>query len=271
MQVYIEYVLADNFIIDAILLRLTYKSAGVKSARLLRFLSAAVGTAVAVLLPLFKLPKIVSVIIKILLAFSMVIIGGKFSSVKKYLFSVLLFVGFTLLSGGAVYGVFYLAGVKVIDFINLRYDSVLPVGVMVLIVYAFSVAGSKVAGELIKNKTIYPFFKKCVINAGGVKYKINGYVDSGNMLKDDKSGLPIVVISKKASQNLIKAAALRAPAGMLKIETVGGEDELYLYKIDSLTVLSDGNSRVYYGVLAAAGKADFSGGGYDLLLNPAMF
>ena len=51
MQVYIEYVLADNFIIDAILLRLTYKSAGVKSARLLRFLSAAVGTAVAVLLP----------------------------------------------------------------------------------------------------------------------------------------------------------------------------------------------------------------------------
>ena len=30
MQVYIEYVLADNFIIDAILLRLTYKSAGGK-------------------------------------------------------------------------------------------------------------------------------------------------------------------------------------------------------------------------------------------------
>ena len=69
----------------------------------------------------------------------------------------------------------------------------------------------------------------------------------------------------------VKAAALRSPAGVLKIETVGGEDELYLYKIDSLTVLSDGNSRVYYGVLAAAGKADFSGGGYDLLLNPAMF
>ena len=271
MQVYIEYVIADNFIIDAILLKLTYKSAGVKSARLFRLLSAALGTAVAIILPLFKMPKAASVIIKLSLAFSMVIIGGKFSCVKKYLFSVLLFVGFTLLSGGAVYGAFFLAGVKITDFINLRYDSFMPVGITVFIVYAFTAVGGKIAGELIKNKTVYPFFKKCVINAGGVKYKINGYVDSGNMLKDDKSGLPIVVISKKASQNLIKAAALSEPKGKLQIETVGGTDELYVYKIDSLTVISGGRSRVYYGVLAAAGKADFSGGGYDLLLNPAMF
>lgn len=271
MQVYIEYVIADNFIIDAVLLKLTYKSAGVKSARIYRLLSAALGTAVAILLPLLKMPKPLSIIIKIALAFSMVIIGGKFSTPKKYLFSVLLFIGFTLLSGGAVYGAFYLAGVKVHDFINLRYDSFLPVGIMILIVYAFSVAGGKIAGELIKNKTVYPFFKKCVINAGKVKYKINGYVDSGNMLKDEKSGLPIVVISKKASQTLIKAAAFGEPSGKLRIETVGGADELYLYKIDSLTVLSGARSRVYYGVLAAAGKVDFSGGGYDLLLNPAMF
>lgn len=271
MQVYIEYVIADNFIIDAILLRLTYRCAGVKSERIFRFLSAALGTAVAILLPVVKLPKILSIIIKILLAFLMVIIGGRFSSTKKYLFSVLLFFSFTLLSGGAVYGVFYLSGIEILDFVNLRYDSPIPVGVITLIVYVVAAVGCKVASELIKNKTIYPFFKKCVINAGGIKYKINGYVDSGNMLKEDKSGLPIVVISKKVSQNLIKDAVFKSPVGKLKIETVGGEDELYLYQIDSLTVMTDGIDRVYYGVLVAAGKADFSGGGYDLLLNPAMF
>ena len=92
MEVYVEYVIIDNLIIDFLLLKLSTKTAQVRSSLTRLILSSVIGTAVAVIMPLFSINSVLQVIIKLLLSITMCLISAKTDNLKKHLINFLFFI-----------------------------------------------------------------------------------------------------------------------------------------------------------------------------------
>ena len=140
MSVYIEYAFIDNMIINFILIKTATRCALVKTKFIWLFISALLGTAVALAVPLFSLPSACHIIIKIALAFLMVYVSARFKSVKSYALTLGFFLLFTFLSGGFIIALFTLLEIDYERYFILNYDSVIPIGISVLIIYLLSTA-----------------------------------------------------------------------------------------------------------------------------------
>lgn len=272
MEVYIEYVIVDNLIIDWLLLKVSMKCARVKTSVMRLMLSSALGTAVAVIMPLFTIDFIYTVIIKILLGALMVIVGGRYVDYSQAVKSYGFFILFTALGGGTVIAVFNFAGIDYTVYFSLNYQSFIPIGITILIVYILTKISSKFVSDLLKSRDIRPFIRRCEIIVGEKKIKTEGYIDSGNRLFDSKSGLPVIVLSKSLGDKLMLCGMLKNYSKNVVFSTVGGQSEMKIYVIDKLVIYNGITKNIYNNVFIGKGNVDFEkGGGYEVLLSPSMF
>ena len=268
---YIEYVIIDNFIIDYLLLKTTMVSSRVKTKNLRLVLSSIIGTIVAVIMPFFEMSNGFLILLKLNLAFIMVIIAGEFLSIKKLLISYAFFILFTFLFGGILIGVFYLADVDYVLYFSINYNSFLPVGISVLVVYAGAKFTIYLIKNLLKSRDIEPFIRLCVIIVSGRRYKVNGYIDSGNRLFDKSTGLPIVVISKRMFDKINSQEEKLILKSKMSIDTVGGKSVMQIYVLDKLLIYNGEQENIINNVLIGKSEFNFeSDGNYDLLLNPSI-
>lgn len=272
MQVYIEYVIIDNFIIDYLILKVSLVLSREPTSVFRLLLASAVGTAVAVIIPLFTISSVLAFFIKILLGLLISVIAVSDFTLSKVIKVYGFFMLFTALLGGAVIGVFYLAGVEYTAYFSLNYNSFMPIGITIFIVFIISKLVIKWVGNLLRYKDIRPFLRKCVIVTGGEKIKINGFIDSGNSLIDADSGLPIMVASVNLISKLEKVKNAIIPLKSISYETVSGSSEMKIYLIDKLIVYDGIKANIYKRVLIGNGKVNFNlSGDYDILLSPSMF
>ena len=268
---YIEYVIIDNLIIDYLLLKTTMVSSRVKTSKLRLFLSSVIGTIVAVIMPFFKMSNGFLILLKLNLALIMVIISGEFLSLKKILISYGFFLAFTFLFGGILIGVFYLADVDYVLYFSINYDSFMPVGISVLIVYVGAKFTIYLVKNLLKSRDIEPFIRPCAIIVNGKKYKLNGYIDSGNRLFDKSSGLPIVVISKRMFDKINSQESKLFLKSSMVIDTVNGISVMQIYVLDKLLIYNGERENIINNVMIGKSEFNFeSDGNYDLLLNPSI-
>ncbi|MBO7214745.1 MAG: sigma-E processing peptidase SpoIIGA [Clostridia bacterium] len=270
MTVYIEYAFIDNMIINYILLKTATRFALVKTKFLWLLSSALVGTAVAIITPLFSLGNFYLIIIKIALAFLMVALAGKFISVKKYLFTLILFLLFTFASGGLIIALFSFLNVDYESYFILNYDSVMPIGVTVLIIYILSSMLLKLSAYIVKERDLRPFLRTCVLIINKKRYRVKGFIDSGNGLYDFRSGLPVAVCST-ALFNKVKGGGIKKAVSTITFDTVSGRAEMQLYVIDKLLIYNGVTVNIFNNVLLGKSKTGFFNPDYDLLLPPAIF
>ncbi len=271
MSVYIEYVIIDNLIIDYLLLMLAYRLANVKTNFYRLIFSSAVGTCFAVLMPLISIDKTYLTIVKILVGFLLVLLGGKFLTIKKYLFSVLYFFIFTFMMGGAIIGLFYLADIDFEKFYSFNYDSFIPVGITVLLVYIFSELLKKLILKIFKEKAINPFIRKCVIVLKNKRITATGFYDSGNRLFDYKSGVPIIIGSNSLFNKIDNLGIFTKQKGEISIKTVSGEGKIKFYEVDKLLIYNGNILNIYNNVLIARSNEEFDDDiRYDLLLSTSF-
>ena len=148
----------------------------------------------------------------------------------------------------------------------------MPIGISILIVFILTQITSKLVTDLLKSRDIAPFVRRCEIICNNKKYKINGYIDSGNRLFDGASGLPIIVLSKKAGDTLTQMNILKNYVKSLSISTVTGQSNIKIYVIDKLVIYNGITKNIYSNVLVGKGNVNFEKeGGYDLLLSPSLF
>ncbi len=268
---YIEYVIIDNLIIDYLLLKTTMVSSRVKTSNLKMFIASIIGTIIAIIIPFFNISSGFAMLLKVNLALVMVAVSGEFISVKKFLITSAFFIAFTFLFGGIIIGTFYLADVDFVLYFSLNYDSFLPVGISVLIVYCGAKLTIYLVKNLLKSRDIEPFIRTCVIVANGKKYKTNGYVDSGNRLFDKSSGLPIVVISKRLFDKVNSQEEKLFLKNNMIIDTVNGISTMEIYVLDKLLIYNGEQENIINNVLIGKSEFNFeSDGNYDLLLNPSI-
>ena len=190
MNVYIEYVILDNFVIDTLLLwavALTLKIP-VKKYRLV--LGGLVGASCAV--ASVYVSGAWTYLIKTACLALMCIVAVGFG--KKLIWYILLTVAYTFVLGGAIVGLFNLFKVDYLTDSGEFYDMRVPFFVYVLAVALVGLLCYCIVTYVKQLKKVAPYLAKIVVTLDK-DYQLTGFCDSGNTLTHNN--MPVCFVTKK--------------------------------------------------------------------------
>lgn len=276
MKVYIELVIADNFAITFLLARLSYYLIGEPLSKL-RILSAcAVGTAAAVFYPFLE---------GVWLPIALKIVTGLVLSVilfkpKKFLKGMLFFFILTFTYGGALFALGLFVHGNVEAALTKPVASV-PVGITLLAAYVLFIGLKRAIFKIRKSRDINGFIYDAEIRVCGSSVECKAFLDSGNRLYDDKSGLPVVIVGagtlakalgdEQMSNLLLGKTSGFDGAHYVDYSTVGGKSKLFVFRPDELVVyVADKKNIISDVMLGVAFKRLSDVESYGLILNPAV-
>ena len=276
MTVYIEYVFLSNFIFNFLLLYSVVKILKIKYRKLRLFFADLSGTAIAIVIPLFAVGHVLSVLIKLALSLLIVLILARYKSKKQFLAALLLFWGLTFALGGVLFGIYFIFGA---DFslqqdLSIVSNSPLPLFVGGILCFVFLTKNlvAYISGKKASSKFIY----NAVLMLDGVRYELQGFLDSGNQLADDASGLPVVIVVSQKKKNLVKEKVAESldtkndcikNAHYITFSTLaGGKQKMFTFAPESFFV----GDRQFDVVLGLAESTAPIKGECDVLLNANM-
>ena len=253
MSVYIELVFFNNFFIDVMLV---YATVALRRRKFLFWravLASIIGAVCAVayaVLPVWA--RLIEVLLLAPVVCAVAIpIKGKSAKYKlgDFIASVLVFVLLTYFMGGITYGLSFAFNVDIRSYAVL---GLLAIAVIALIACARLFALKRSASN---DATV-----NITVKVGGRTVSADALCDSGNLLVDEVSGLPIVILSQKLEREL----CANKLSGFVSISTVSGEDELPLVDLDEVCV----KGRTFK-ALGALSRKSFDS--FDLILQNSMF
>ena len=193
MVVYIEYALAENFMIDGTLLCLSLYVSKNKILWKRLLLSALVGSVFAVTFPVFALQKWLDYTLKALCAVGMCLIAYGRLKPKPRFKNFVLFTGLFFAFSFAFAGML-IAFCNSFAFNGESYTLArAPIVLTVCCGVAFVALAVALARKLYKKRAIERLLYDCVIEKGGKKVAVKGFFDSGNCA--EKNGLPVCFLS----------------------------------------------------------------------------
>ena len=276
MEIYVEYVILDNFIIDFCIILAVLKTLGIKLVKWRVFLACLIGTAFALILPLITMPDIAAFFLKIALSLTLVFIYAKYNSKRKFVYSLILFYTYTFVMGGACIGILYLFDADFSVNSSINYNSVLPLGLIIFIILGYVYVILLIARFFKKKKDIVNFLYDAEIFYKGKNQRIKAYLDSGNRLyhKD----LPVVVISLKTVLNLIDLEEFDSFLNFNKnFESIiftdisGKQKKMPVLFSDKIDIFINGQPIGFFNVpLAVSFKGFKDIENYDALLHPNL-
>lgn len=215
MDVYIEYVIIDNLVINGLLLWAAGLTAKLRLNAWKILSSAGVGTAFACLMPLVSLPPLVLALIKLALAPLLAFLAFWPLKARQLVWSTFIFAAYTFVLGGAIVALIYLGLDMTVEKAAVYYNAKVPVGAFL--------GGVALAGFLLKylfdyinfQRKIRPRLKKVRLMACGKEVFWEGFVDSGNSLA--VNGVPVCFVSGKAAAKLVREEIAEAVLGGEKI------------------------------------------------------
>jgi stage II sporulation protein GA (sporulation sigma-E factor processing peptidase) len=254
MQVYIEVVIINNLVINALILTLTLKFLRHKISKAWIFVSSAIGTLYAIFLPLADILNFF--IFKIILAIIMVAITVGRCTFKRYLSACAIFFALTFAMGGITQG---LASIFSID-LEKTNSTLIPffVGLSGLIVlFAQKLIYKHIV--LARRKSRYE--EVVVISANGKEVECKAYYDSGNRLYYKNS--PTIIIDRSVALQLFAQNEISDIGESAQIDTVTGKKKLPIITLDYLRTQYKKDK--VYGVMAAI--SDCIRGEYKVVLH----
>ena len=242
MQVFVELALLENFCMDFTLLycaKLVSKNRG----HIFRLVIASVlGACFAVVFPLFDFPVWLSIILKLLSGLIICAAAGKFRSFKAYIKLTAIFLAFTALLGGALIGIFALAGISYAPGGGYILSSV-PIGIPLFCALILIIVARKIAAKLKKTDNTEV---SCTVFSGENKVSLSGFFDSGN--KVYYHGQPVCVIPQATAQKIIDESRIEST---IKIHTVAESRKLKIFTADKLEIRKGEQVTTFTGVKIA--------------------
>ena len=263
MTVYIEYAIADNLIIDYLLLEGSARLLKLKYYKPFVFLSAAIGTAFAVVFPLLDIGGVFAFLLKILCAALMCLIAAKHRGIRGYLLHFNVFLLLTFACGGAVFGILYLTGINYS--VEAYYQAkALPVGITILIAYLFFIGVRRFVKRIAEGAVTACGLIDCELVIKGLAFRVKAFYDSGNFLEERKSGLPVVVADRKTFERIGEKAVM-IKRGDIFVTSAGSRFSLPFYRIDYIR-LKIGKRTVLKDAVLAVSKNMSGISGADILI-----
>lgn len=244
MQVYAELALIENFCMDFTLLY-SAKVISKNPASVRRLvLGAVLGAVFAVVFPLINLGAVIAVVVKILSGLLICLAAGRFGGIKSYIKFCGAYFALTAVLGGALIGIFSLAGIKHSAGEGYLLSSV-PVGVPLFGALLLILGAKKLAARLKKTSANRV---NCRIYAGQSQVNIEGFFDSGN--KVYLNGQPVSVIPEAVAEKLIDKSRINEG---VKIHTVAGSKIIRVFTADKIEISSGEKVNTIFGVRIGIG------------------
>lgn len=225
MDVYIEYVIADNFVIDALMLFAAALTLRIPYKKYRIVLGALVGAACAVVSAFVEgwLVYLVKTACLVLMCITAVGFG------KKLFWYILLTVAYTFVLGGAIVAIFHFCNIGYVTENGEFYQLKVPLFVYVLAVSLVAFLCYSVVFYLKQAKKIAPHIVNILLTLDK-EYKLTGYCDSGNTLTYE--GIPVCFVTKKFSgfADYFAKQTLAGQAVEIEVTTVVGSKKVMAVK-----------------------------------------
>ena len=243
MKVYLDLLLILNYIYDMLLL-ITVSITLKRNASFKRILSGSFTGMLSTLIILLPLNKYLLLILKILCGLLMIIITFKFKNIKYFFNNIIYLYMCSVILAGFLY---FLE----IEFDNMCYFISLLIAPLILFLYI------KEQKEL---KKIVNYYKKVIITLKNNKIlELNGFIDSGNKLKDPITNKYIILINKKTLKGIYN---IRSPM-YVPINTVNSKSLLECIGIKNIQI----DNKIYCNYLLGISDTFNGFEGVDCLLN----
>ena len=227
MQVYIELAMLENFCMDFTLLYAAKVISKNQASVWRQVLGAIFGACFAVAFPLFKLSGAWAVVVKIASGLVLCLISCKIKGVKSVVKFCGIFLILTALLGGALIGIFSLAGLDYKAGEGYMLSSI-PIGIPLFGGLLIIIGAKKLAERL---KKTHKNTVTCRIYAGQSQIEIKGFFDSGN--KVYSNGVPVSVIPKSIAEKLTDKSRIKES---VKIHTVAGSKTMDVFTADKIEI-----------------------------------
>lgn len=278
MDIYIEYVIIDNFVIDFCIILAVLKTLSLKISKWRIVLACVIGTALAIVIPLFKLSDILTLLIKVSLSFIMVITFSRYKSKKKFVFAMLLFYTYTFLMGGACLGLLYLINGDIDLSATFNYSSKVPIGLIVIAVLGYVYLINLIVRFFKKRRDVINFLYKVHIYYKENDLTVTGFLDSGNRLYYKENNAPAIIINLKTALRLIKMdetdffIQMQKNLKYITFSTINNKDKKMPVIIsDKIDIFINGQTRAFENIPLCISFKDFNDAEkYDALLHPAF-
>ncbi len=262
MQVYIEDAVLQNLIINYMLLSISNFAINEKSKWYKLLLVSIFGACFAFMLSFFKIKMEFLIPIKILCAVLITLFMTKGDNIKKYLLFFFVFLSSTFVMGGCVGALE-----------NLLQKKLSALSITIIIAFFYIILKNIIRQFYIKRK-VDKFYYSIDLLKDGEQCKIKAYLDSGNLLQDEKTGLPILIVNyatlEKLYRNKITVVDYlqqkldkKLGGRYIDYETVGGKSKMFVCKIDQVIMSTGEKIEVMIGV-----GNGFNGKDYQALLSP---
>ncbi len=195
MQVYIEEVFFNNFLLNAAVLTLSLVFLGQKVFWSKVLLAAVFGATIGVVMPLLGVYGVFKyIIIGIQVVVMCLIISDKYG-LLNHLFEQVVFSGLNLLLYGLLITVVYMIG-NDISKITI-YNLCIPTYIFVLIVFGYTFVLYKVIKKFYKHKKLSTYYYNLTLKIDNRIYAFRAYLDTGNQLVDSLTNKPVIIIDYK--------------------------------------------------------------------------
>lgn len=257
MQIYIEYVIADNMAVNVLLIYATALTLRRKFSPVRAFAAATLGTIFAVVMPLWEIKALF--VAKIVLALFMSAIMLRHNDAKSFAKCLAFFLLYTFLAGGICVAILGAND----GFVTLRNPNGYTPAVVAVAAAITLFAAKKIVAyvTLAKREKKYTADVKVVVAGECVACK--GYWDSGNRLYY-KGTVPVVVSCAGFSDKIRNIDKAEKVDG-IRLSTVAGSKTISGFIADKLFVDEDGKQKEYDNVIIGLGDCEFKG--FSLLLN----
>lgn len=257
MDVYIEDVFIDNFLIDFVILFVTSKVLRLDTKIWHISLCACVGVGLALLNMLFSLSGLPLFLYKFLCGALIVLCLVPKAKPLKYITTYTTFLFLTFLVGGACLAISFTFGQKTLitETGEISYNLSLPLGVVMAIVCLTSWLVVQLIRHLKQKLARTDFTFNAVITLNNKTVKTKAFLDTGNTLCDPHNFQPILFLCYKDFQKICnvpltqilmrKNIAELPNCHYLSVNTVGNNsNKMLVFNVDKITLTQEKQSFV---------------------------
>ena len=227
MELYIEYVFLENFLVDYLLLWLSLRLLRRKIYPLKLFLSALFGGIFALLYPFISLPIWAQKTLQFCVGALLSLLSSKENGGGRYAINAVCFLFLSAALAGAAQMLFGQQQYKEGVFLAKR----LKTGGLFLSLAIFAILLSKSVSAIYRIKKTAPFLRDCEIFIGEKSIKIKGFCDSGNLAFFRER--PVYFIHPDRLLEIISTGQV---CDEMEILTVSGAKKIKIFKADKLLI-----------------------------------
>ena len=233
MTIYLDVVLIENLIMNYIILFATGYILKIKLNHIRLILSALLGGIYSILAYMELLPIYTNFLMKILLSVVMVYLAYNAKNIKLLLKQITIFYLTSFVFGGCSFALLYFIKPQEILMKNGMLIGTYPLKIAVLggiVGFTISVIAFKVVKRRLNKKDM---FCDITVFVGEKNIKTKAMIDTGNMLKDPITRIPVIVVEKDILYQIIPYKILDNLE-----EIIGGEISNEIYEEEVIKYIS---------------------------------